>query len=98
MRLAAQARVARWRWNDLSPITSGVRRHERILERTLVGLLRAGRTEHVDERAEGGGDLPASWIVEVQPLYGRSPVLQHFDQLPGAQERFGVGLRTVGNP
>jgi hypothetical protein len=54
---------------------------EWILERAL-DWLGAGRTDHVDEGAQRGRNLPVPGIIEEQSFDCRRPVFQHPDQLP----------------
>ena len=68
---------------------AGLALSEGVFERTFRRSRAAGRADHVDESAQGCRDLPVPGIIQEQSFDGRRPALQHPDQLPRAQERFG---------
>src|SRR5271167_4314071 len=67
-----------------------------MLERTAVAR-GFGTTNHVDEGAQRGGDLPVSGIKQEERLQGGRKVLQDADQLARAQKRRGQMLEGIGD-
>lgn len=70
---------------------------ERVVERAFGRGSLASGAQHVDQGTQRGRHLSMARIIEEKPLEGRRPVLQHANQLPGAQERVGDSLDRVGD-
>src|SRR5205807_10537054 len=66
-------------------LTRSVRR-KGVLDQALRRCPAAGGTDHVDESAQRGRDLPVAGIIQKEALDEWRPVLQHADQLSRAQE------------